>query len=139
MNHVTPKSAPRVTDDRDRALYVISVASELAGVHPQTLRFYERRGLVHPQRTAGNNRRYSVRDIERIRLIQSLTQEQGLNLAAVEVVMAMQRELEATRDRLAALEVETERTRREMAEQARRVQKAEMVLMRDIQNLFDRR
>ena len=64
-------------------MYVISVAAELAGVHPQTLRIYERKGLLHPDRTAGNNRRYSERDIERLRMIQRLTQEQGMNLAGV--------------------------------------------------------
>lgn len=133
---VTPKSAPRITDDRDRALYVISVAAELAGVHPQTLRMYERKGLVQPQRTMGNNRRYSVRDIERIRLIQTLTQEQGMNLAAVEAVMTLQIELEATRDRLSRLEREVESTRAALEDQARRVSKAEMVLRRDIRDLF---
>ncbi|GAC1409297.1 MAG: hypothetical protein NVSMB57_01790 [Actinomycetota bacterium] len=134
---VTPKSAARITDERDRALYVISVAAELAGVHPQTLRMYERKGLVAPQRTAGNNRRYSSRDIERIRLIQSLTQERGMNLAAVEIVMKLQRELEATRGRLERLEREVESTRAALDDQARRVSTAEMVLLRDIQQVMD--
>lgn len=134
---VTPKSAGHVTDDRDRALYVISVAAELAGVHPQTLRMYERKGLVAPQRTTGNNRRYSSRDIERIRLIQSLTQERGMNLAAVEIVMSLQRELDSTRARLERLEREVESTRAALDDQARRVTKAEMVLLRDIQQVMD--
>ncbi|HMC80107.1 MAG TPA: MerR family transcriptional regulator, partial [Acidimicrobiia bacterium] len=69
----------------DRALYVISVAAELAGVHPQTLRIYERKGLVDPARTGGGSRRYSEDDIERLRLIQDLT-NQGLNLAGVKRV-----------------------------------------------------
>ncbi len=138
MRRVTPKTAPRVTDQRDQALYVISVAAELAGVHPQTLRLYERKGLVQPKRTAGNNRRYSARDIERIRLIQSLTQDRGMNLAAVQIVIAMQRELDDTRDRLALMEADVERTRDELVQQMQRVSKAEMVLLRDIQDLFGR-
>lgn len=77
----------------ERAIYVISVAAELAGVHPQTLRIYERKGLLRPERTAGNTRRYSERDIETLRRIQELTNE-GLNLAGVMRVMALELELE---------------------------------------------
>ena len=139
MDFITPKSAKRITDDRHRALYVISVAAELAGVHPQTLRMYERKGLLSPQRTAGNNRRYSQLDIERVRLIQTLTQERGMNLAAVEVVIAMQRELDATRQQLDALEGEVERARRERDEQARSASSGALVLRRDIQDLFGQR
>ena len=72
---------------------MISVAAELAGMHPQTLRLYERRGLVRPQRTAKNTRRYSERDVERLQRIQELT-ELGLNLAGVERVLAMQEQLD---------------------------------------------
>ena len=79
-------------DDRDRPLFMISVAAELAGMHPQTLRMYERRGLLRPQRTAKNTRRYSQRDVERLRRIQELT-ELGLNLAGVERVLAMEEQL----------------------------------------------
>jgi MerR family transcriptional regulator, heat shock protein HspR len=77
----------------ERAIYVISVAAELAGVHPQTLRIYERKGLLRPERTAGNTRRYSERDIETLRRIQELTNE-GLNLAGVMRVMELELELE---------------------------------------------
>jgi MerR family transcriptional regulator/heat shock protein HspR len=84
----------RRDEDRERPLFMISVAAELAGMHPQTLRVYERRGLVHPQRTAKNTRRYSRRDVEQLQRIQELT-ERGLNLAGVERVLAMERELEA--------------------------------------------
>jgi MerR family transcriptional regulator, heat shock protein HspR len=80
---------------RIRAVYVISVAAELAGVHPQTLRIYERKGLLEPARTAGGNRRYSDADIERLRRITELTEE-GLNLAGVKRVL----ELEADNERL---------------------------------------
>lgn len=98
----------RLEDDRDSPLFMISVAAELAGMHPQTLRMYERRGLVRPRRSAKNTRRYSRRDVERLRRIQELT-EMGLNLAGVERVLAMEeqmaamaRELEALRARSAA-------------------------------------
>jgi len=77
----------------ERAVYVISVAADLAGVHPQTLRIYERKGLLSPKRTAGNSRRYSERDVERLRQIQRLTQE-GVNLAGVRIIMEMQRRLD---------------------------------------------
>lgn len=83
---------------QDRAIYVISVAAELAGVHPQTLRIYERKGLLHPQRTAGNTRRYSDRDIELLRRIQELTAE-GINLAGVMRVLELEHEIEALRVR----------------------------------------
>lgn len=83
--------APR--RDRDQAVFVISVAAELAGVHPQTLRIYERKGLVEPARTGGGNRRYSEVDIDLLRRIQSLTNE-GLNLAGVKRVLALEAELE---------------------------------------------
>src|SRR6266446_3540015 len=77
---------------RTRALYVISVAAELAGVHPQTLRIYERKGLLDPARTGGGSRRYSDRDIERLRRISELT-DAGLNLAGVKAVMALEAEV----------------------------------------------
>lgn len=82
----------RTTHDSNRAVYVISVAAELAGVHPQTLRIYERKGLVAPARTGGGSRRYSDADIERLRRVQGLTDE-GLNLAGVKRVLALEREL----------------------------------------------
>jgi MerR family transcriptional regulator/heat shock protein HspR len=83
--------------DEDRAVYIISVAAELAGVHPQTLRIYERKGLVAPKRTSGNTRRYSDRDIALLRQIQDLTQEAGINLAGVKVIIELQAKLEALR------------------------------------------
>jgi MerR family transcriptional regulator/heat shock protein HspR len=84
---------------QEQSLYVISVAAELAGVHPQTLRIYERKGLVTPHRTSGNNRRYSESDIARLRRIQELTQE-GLNLAGVLRVMELEQEIQSLVDRL---------------------------------------
>ena len=84
---------------RSAAVYVISVAAELAGMHPQTLRMYERKGLVRPSRTAGNIRRYSDADIARLRAIQRLTQELGINLAGVQLIMEMEEEVERLRRR----------------------------------------
>lgn len=95
----------------ERAVYIISVAAELAGVHPQTLRMYERRGLVQPKRTSGNTRRYSERDIARIRAIQELTQQGGINLAGVKLFIEMQEQLEEMRRRTAELEGELRRRR----------------------------
>jgi MerR family transcriptional regulator, heat shock protein HspR len=89
------------TPRRTRAVYVISVAAELAGVHPQTLRIYERKGLVEPARTGGGSRRYSDDDVEQLRRIQELTNE-GLNLAGVKRVLEMEAELHRTRAELAA-------------------------------------
>jgi MerR family transcriptional regulator/heat shock protein HspR len=88
----------------ERAVYMISVAAELAGVHPQTLRIYERKGLLRPKRTSGNTRRYSQRDIERLRTIHELTQVEGVNLAGVKRIMQMRRELERMRERIRELE-----------------------------------
>ncbi len=84
-------------NDRDRPLYMISVAAELAGVHPQTLRMYEQKGLVTPQRTSGNTRMYSQADIDRLQLINDLTSE-GINLAGVIRILDLQGRLEE-RDR----------------------------------------
>ena len=86
-----------------RAVYIISVAAELAGVHPQTLRIYERKGLVRPHRTSGNTRRYSQADIDLLRRIQGLTQE-GVNLAGAKRIMALEKDLQRLRTRIAQLE-----------------------------------
>ena len=93
-----------VIDERPR--YMISVAAELVGMHPQTLRIYEQKGLVRPKRTAGNTRLYSDADVERLRLIQQLTSEVGLNLAGVSRVLHLQDELERMRRRLERMERE---------------------------------
>jgi MerR family transcriptional regulator/heat shock protein HspR len=91
-----------MTDDSPR--YMISVAAELVGMHPQTLRMYEQKGLVQPGRTAGNTRLYSDADVERLRLIQRLTTELGPNLAGVESVLRLEDELARMRRRLERLE-----------------------------------
>ena len=97
-----------MADPRSRAVYVISVAAELAGVHPQTLRIYERKGLLDPARTAGGNRRYSDTDLDRLRRIAELT-DAGLNLAGVRRVLELEAEI-------ARLEAELHRTRRDAEE-----------------------
>jgi MerR family transcriptional regulator/heat shock protein HspR len=101
------------SDDRDRALYIISVAAELAGVHPQTLRIYERKGLIEPSRTEGRSRRYSDRDIALLQRIQELTNE-GVSLAGVRKVLELEAELDEARERIEDLRAEIERARDEL-------------------------
>jgi len=91
-------------DDRPR--YMISVAADLVGMHPQTLRIYEAKGLVRPKRTAGNTRLYSESDLERLRLVQRLTTELGLNLAGVEHVLRLEDQLQRMHRRFEKLERE---------------------------------
>ena len=102
-----------------RAVYVISVAAELAGVHPQTLRIYERKGLLEPARTDGGSRRYSDADIAHLQRIQELTNE-GLNLAGVKRVLALEDEVETLRQRLAAARRDAERAVAEASRAHRR-------------------
>ncbi len=116
--------------ERKRAVYVISVAAELAGMHPQTLRIYERKGLIEPFRTAGGTRRYSLEDIERLRLIQQLT-DQGLNLEGVRQVLELReriRKLEAQVDRLRRRLAETEEAAARAVKQVHRSYRREIVL-----------
>jgi len=108
----------------DRPMYMISVAAELIGMHPQTLRIYEQKGLVRPKRTPGNTRLYSERDLERLRLIQRLTNELGLNLAGVETVLRMQDEI----DRLQRQIERLERQLRDDVASVHRSYKRELVL-----------
>jgi MerR family transcriptional regulator/heat shock protein HspR len=105
-------------DDRPR--YMISVAAELVGMHPQTLRIYEARGLVTPQRTAGNTRLYSDADLERLRLINRLTQELGLNLAGVEHVIRLEEQIRRMQRTMARLEREMREAIAEVHKQYRR-------------------
>jgi MerR family transcriptional regulator, heat shock protein HspR len=113
-------------DDRPR--YMISVAADLVGMHPQTLRIYEAKGLVRPKRTPGNTRLYSEADLERLRLIQRLTTELGLNLAGVETVLRLQDEVQRLHSRM-------ERLERQMRDEVQRVHKhyrRDLVLYRDL-------
>jgi MerR family transcriptional regulator, heat shock protein HspR len=109
-----------MTDERTRPRYMISVAAELVGMHPQTLRIYEQKGLVRPKRTAGNTRLYSDDDVERLRLIQQLTTEVGLNLVGVARVLHMEDELQRMRRRLERMEQEMRRSLAEVHRQYRR-------------------
>jgi MerR family transcriptional regulator/heat shock protein HspR len=116
----------------DRALYVISVAAELAGVHPQTLRIYERKGLLAPARTTGRSRRYSDRDIALLRRIQDLTTE-GVSLAGVQRILALEDELSAARSRIADAEARLTALQREVeqrVEAAHRQYRRELVPVR---------
>ncbi|HEX2032285.1 MAG TPA: MerR family transcriptional regulator [Actinomycetota bacterium] len=124
----------------DRAVYIISVAAELAGVHPQTLRIYERKGLLRPARTAGNTRRYSERDIERLRMIQLLTQ-QGVNLAGVKMIMDLQSQLERAHRRLEEMDRQLRRTRRHLNDQVERMrqrQRADLIPLRSLRLPWER-
>jgi MerR family transcriptional regulator/heat shock protein HspR len=123
-----------MADSRNRAVYVISVAAELAGVHPQTLRIYERKGLLDPARTAGGNRRYSDIDLDRLRRIAELTDE-GLNLAGVRRVLELEAEI-------ARLEGELHRVRRDAEErvaEAERRNRRDLVPVSQSMTLFGRR
>ena len=109
-------------DDRPR--YMISIAAELVGMHPQTLRIYETKGLIRPKRTAGNTRIYSEADLERLRLIQRLTTELGLNLAGVEAVLGLEEQLQRMQTRMERLE----RDMREAIANVHRQYRRELVL-----------
>jgi MerR family transcriptional regulator/heat shock protein HspR len=121
-----------------RAVFVISVAAELAGMHPQTLRIYERKGLLEPFRTPGGTRRYSQEDIERLQLIQELT-SQGLNLEGVRRVLALQeenrtlkRKLDKLRDKLDDLEEEMD----QKLEDVHKSYRHEIVLRSQVRQIF---
>jgi MerR family transcriptional regulator, heat shock protein HspR len=122
--------AERAQRPSDRAVFVISVAAELVGVHPQTLRIYEREGLVHPKRTTSNSRRYSERDIERLREIQELTRK-GVNLAGVRRVIELRQEIDRRAAQMAQLQTELaaqRRRHREELDRAKRAARRDLVL-----------
>jgi MerR family transcriptional regulator/heat shock protein HspR len=112
--------------DHSRPRYMISVAAELVGMHPQTLRIYEQKGLVRPKRTAGNTRLYSDEDVARLQLIQRLTTEIGLNLAGVERVLHLEDELARMRRRLDRMEQEM----RDAIDQVHRSYRRDLVVYR---------
>ena len=122
-------------EDTRRGVYMISVAAELAGMHPQTLRIYEARGLITPQRSRGRTRLYSAADVECLRRIQELSSELGVNLAGVEKVFelegelarrvgALELELDRARRRIASLEAEAERARADLVTEVERVHRS---------------
>jgi MerR family transcriptional regulator, heat shock protein HspR len=114
-------------DTSDRPIYMISVAADLVGMHPQTLRMYETKGLVRPHRTPGGTRLYSEADVERLRIVQRLTSELGLNLAGVELVLRLEDELRKAHARVERLQRELRTEVQNVHRQYRR----DLVLVRD--------
>jgi MerR family transcriptional regulator/heat shock protein HspR len=110
--------------DETRPVYMISIAAELAGMHPQTLRIYEQRGLIEPNRSPKGTRRYSQEDVERLRRIQELTSQLGMNLAGVERVFELEGELEQMRRRMDRLERRAELLRKEFEDEVARVRRS---------------
>ncbi len=119
-----PEGPRRRSAERTRGVYMISVAADLAGMHPQTLRIYEARGLITPKRSPKNTRLYSQADVDRLQRIQELTSELGMNLAGVERVFALEQELERTRRRVERLEREAEAMREELHAEVERVRRS---------------
>lgn len=107
-----------MSDEKDKPVFVISIAAKLCEVHPQTLRMYERKGLIHPKRLR-DRRLYSEADIARLRLIQALTQDEGINLAGVKHIINLQRDLENAADMINKLENEMGSLRKEMIAKVR--------------------
>ena len=118
----------------DRPIYMISVAAELVGMHPQTLRIYEAKGLVRPKRTAGNTRLYSERDVERLRVIQRLTTELGLNLSGVELALKLEDQLQRMQARIDRLE----REKREAVELVHKNYRRDLVPVSQVTTLIKR-
>ncbi len=110
--------------DSSRGVFMISVAAELAEMHPQTLRMYEARGLITPKRSPKNTRLYSQDDVDRLRRIQKMTAEEGLNLAGVETVLEMEAELERTRSEVAKLREKAAALEAEMAKEIDRIKRS---------------
>jgi len=117
-------AARREAPDPRRGVYMISVAAELAGMHPQTLRIYETRGLIAPKRSPKNTRLYSQEDVDRLRRIQELTSDLGMNLAGVERVFELEEEIERMGRRMRQLEKEADRVQQQLAEELERVKKS---------------
>jgi MerR family transcriptional regulator/heat shock protein HspR len=111
----------------DRPIYMISVAAELVGMHPQTLRMYETKGLVRPQRTPGGTRLYSEADVERLRIVQRLTTELGLNLAGVELVLRLEDELRKAHAQVGRLQQQL----RQEVQNVHRQYRRDLVLVRE--------
>jgi MerR family transcriptional regulator, heat shock protein HspR len=114
----------RVQVAADRGVFMISVAAELANMHPQTLRMYEARGLIEPRRSPKGTRLYSQQDVDRLRRIQEMTAELGLNLAGVERVLDLERQLEQMNSRIEQLELEALDAEERLAEQLEEVRRS---------------
>lgn len=113
----------------DTPVFVISVAAELAGMHAQTLRSYDREGLVSPRRTAGGGRRYSQRDIELLQQVQELSQDDGVNRAGIRRIIELEGQVDALRDRLAEMTAEVEAMRAELAASRQSVPRPDAALV----------
>jgi MerR family transcriptional regulator/heat shock protein HspR len=119
--------APKVTRvhvETDRGVFMISVAAQLANMHPQTLRMYETRGLIEPQRSPKGTRLYSQEDVEKLRRIQEMTAELGINLAGVERVMRLEQELEQMQARIEEIELEALHTQVRLAQELEEVRRS---------------
>jgi MerR family transcriptional regulator/heat shock protein HspR len=132
-----------VTVSSDRGVFMISVAAELAEMHPQTLRMYEQRGLIEPKRSPKGTRLYSHEDVDRLRRIQEMTNELGLNLAGVEHVLRLEQELDRARRRVDALERRTEELQVEMVQRIDEVRRelrgGELVPLKHTRDIVPRR
>jgi MerR family transcriptional regulator/heat shock protein HspR len=136
---VRRRTTARVAVDHERGVFMISVAAELADMHPQTLRMYEARGLIEPKRSPKGTRLYSQADVARLRRIQEMTSDLGLNLAGVERVLELEEQLERASRRLEALERRSAQMRAEMEAEIERVRKsfkAELVPYRGTTDLI---
>ena len=118
------RTTTRIEVSSDRGVFMISVAAELADMHPQTLRMYEARGLIQPKRSPKNTRLYSADDVQRLRRIQELTTELGMNLAGVEKVFELEEEMERMRRRLRNLERHAQRVQAELEKELDRVRRS---------------
>src|SRR6476469_6676244 len=118
------RTTTRIEVSIDRGVFMISVAADLAEMHPQTLRMYEARGLIEPKRSPKGTRLYSQADVNKLRRIQEMTNELGLNLAGVERVLALEEELDRATRRLEALERRSAQMREEMAAEVERVRRS---------------
>src|SRR5919108_6045481 len=119
----TRRRRTRIEVSEDRGVFMISVAAELADMHPQTLRMYEARGLIEPKRSPKGTRLYSQEDVERLRRIQEMTAELGMNLAGVVRVFELEDELERMSKRMLAMERRADELRRELEEEVERVRR----------------
>jgi MerR family transcriptional regulator, heat shock protein HspR len=125
------RKVTRVHVETDRGVFMISVAAQLANMHPQTLRMYESRGLIEPQRSPKGTRLYSQEDVERLRRIQEMTAELGLNLAGVERVLTLEQEIESMQSRIEEIELEALQAQVRLAnelEEVRRSFRAELTV-----------
>lgn len=111
-------------EKKDQPVYMISIAAKLTGMHPQTLRIYERKELLRPGRTAKSTRLYSERDIERLKYIQRLTKEEGVNLAGVKIIMEMRRQLEELNQAASRLEKELEERQRQLEDKIHQIHRS---------------